>query len=551
MTTSPELHVRSHVSRDLLQTAALFKNERQVVWEYVSNSLQYVEPGTSPIVRVRLDGKNRRITIDDNGRGMDWKDLRDNFFVMHGENVDRAAGRPGRGRFGTGKSAAFGIADVLRLTTVKAGKRTKVELRRTELEAMKSGDPVPVAALEREVSTDQPSGTLIEIEGVHLRALDQPGVIHYIERHLARWPRDVTVIVNNHECEFTEPPIDRAEVFKPTPEEAAALGDVQLTIKVSKSPLDDDLRGISIFSKGVWHETTLLGSEGKEMSEYLFGELDVPNLDDDKSTPPPFDASRSVKLNPDNELVKAIYAFIGPKLESVRKKLVDDQREHKASEEAKRLRQEATKIEAIINNDFNAFRRRLQKVRAATAGTGFDLSEGERDGGGTGEDDFLFGGEEEATVTSETGAVGKTQAGDRKPKSELPRRLNPVVEPESAGDARGHREATDDRKPRPRGGFHIEFEDQGAESARATYVSEKRTIFINLEHPQIGAAKQGRGVEDPVFRRLAYEVAFSEYSVALASELENRGEYLDPSDPIVDIRETLNRVARQAAALYA
>jgi hypothetical protein len=57
--------------------------------------------------------------------------------------------------------------------------------------------------------------------------------------------------------------------------------------------------------------------------------------------------------------------------------------------------------------------------------------------------------------------------------------------------------------------------------------------------------------EDPVFKRLAYEVAFSEYAVALAVELEKRGEYIDPSDPIVDIRETLNRVARQAAPLYA
>ena len=53
MTTS-ELHVRSHVSRDLLQTAALFKNERQVAWEYVSNGLQYVDPGTSPVVRVPI-----------------------------------------------------------------------------------------------------------------------------------------------------------------------------------------------------------------------------------------------------------------------------------------------------------------------------------------------------------------------------------------------------------------------------------------------------------------------------------------------------------------
>jgi hypothetical protein len=550
MTTS-ELHVRSHVSRDLLQTAALFKNERQVVWEYVSNGLQYVDPGTSPVVRVRLDGKNRRVTIDDNGRGMSWDDLNDNFFVMHGENPDRLAGRPGRGRFGTGKSAAFGIADVLRLTTVKAGKRTTVELRRADLDAMSSGDPVPVQKLEREVPTDQPNGTLIEIEGVHLRALDQPGVIHYVERHLARWPRDVTVIVNNHECEFNEPPVERVQAFRPTKEETAALGDVELTVKVSKSPLDDDLRGISIFSKGVWHETTLAGVEGKEMSEYLFGEIDVARLDDDKSTPPPFDTSRSVKLNPDNELVKAMYAFIGPKLEKVRKQLVEAQREHKASEEAKRLRQEASKIEAIINSDFDTFRRRLQKVRAASAGTGFDLSEAEKAGGGSGDDDFLFGGDEPATKTAETGAIGKTQSGKGKPKTELPRRLNPIVEPDEKGEARGHREASEDGKPRQRGGFHIEFDNQGAESARATYVSEKRTIYVNLEHPQIAAAKQGRGVEDPVFRRLAYEVAFSEYSVALASELENRGEYLDPSDPIVDIRETLNRVARQAANLYA
>jgi hypothetical protein len=550
MTTS-ELHVRSHVARDLLQTAALFKNERQVVWEYVSNGLQYVDRGTSPIVRVRLDSKRHLITIEDNGRGMDWADLNENFFVMHGENPDRLAGQPGRGRFGTGKSAAFGIADVLRLTTVKSGRRTTVELRRKDLDEMSSGDPVPVRTIEREVATNQPNGTLIEIEDVRLRSFDQPAVIHYIERHLARWPKDATVIVNNHECEFAEPPVEREEVFRASKAEAKLLGDVELRIKVSKSPLDDDLRGISIFSKGVWHETTLVGADGKDMAEYLFGEIDVPRLDDDDSAPPPFDTSRSVKLNPDNELVRAIYSFVGPKLEKMRKDLVEAQREHRATEEAKRLREEASKIEAIINSDFDAFRKRLQKVRAATAGSGFDVSETEKPGGGAGEDDFLYGGDEPATKTSETGAIGKRGSKNGGPKTALPRRLNPVVEPDEEGQARGHYESPDDGKPRQRGGFHIEFDSQGAESARATYQSEKRTIFVNLEHPQIVAARQGRGVEDPVFRRLAYEVAFSEYAVALASELENRGEYLDPSDPIVDIRETLNRVARQAAELYA
>jgi hypothetical protein len=549
MTTS-DLHVRSHVSRDLLQTAALFKNERQVVWEYVSNGLQYVDPGTSPVVRVRLESKSHRITVEDNGRGMSWGDLRDNFFVMHGENPDRLAGQPGRGRFGTGKSAAFGLADLLRLTTIKNGKRSTVELKRSDLESMSSGDPVPVKTIEREASTNQPNGTLIEIDAVRLRSLDQAAVIHYIERHLARWPRDVTVIVNNHECEFAEPPIERTETFRPTPQEAEVIGDVELKIKVSKSPLDDDLRGVAIFSKGVWHETTLAGAEGKDMSEYLFGEVDVPRLDEDSSAPPPFDASRSVKLNPENELVKATYAFIGPKLDTVRKELVDTQREQKATEDAKRLRQEASKIEAIINTDFDAFRKRLQKVRAATAGSGFDVTETPSLGGAEGDDDFLYGGDESAQMIADTGAVGKTLSANGPTKTKLPRRLNPIVEPDAREETKGHREASDDSKPRQRGGFHIEFDNQGVESTRATYQSEKRTIYVNLDFPQISAALQGRGVEDPVFRRLAYEVAFSEYAVALAVELENRGEYLDPSDPIVDIRETLNRVARQAAALY-
>jgi hypothetical protein len=50
--------------------------------------------------------------------------------------------------------------------------------------------------------------------------------------------------------------------------------------------------------------------------------------------------------------------------------------------------------------------------------------------------------------------------------------------------------------------------------------------------------------------RLAYEVAFSEYAIALSAELNDNDEYTDTSDPIVDIRETINRIARKAASLY-
>src|SRR5438132_6096682 len=97
-TMTDQIYVKSHVARDLLQSAPLFKTDKLVVWEYVSNGLQYVDPGTNPVVKVTLDSKKKKITIGDNGRGMDLAGLK-NFFVMHGENVDRKEGRVGRGRF--------------------------------------------------------------------------------------------------------------------------------------------------------------------------------------------------------------------------------------------------------------------------------------------------------------------------------------------------------------------------------------------------------------------------------------------------------------------
>lgn len=242
-----QILVRSHVARDLLQSAGLFKTDKLVVWEYVANGLQYVEPGTNAVVTVTLDSTRKRIVVADNGRGMDWAGLH-NFFVMHGENLDRKYGRPGRGLFGTGKSAAFGIGDVLRITTVRSGKRSKVELSRADVNAMGSQDPIPVQTHEREVSTVQPNGTTVEIQGIHLRSLDQAGIIRFVEQHLSRWPKSATVFVNNHECEFAEPPVAREKRIRAERPLKQTIGDAELILKVSRAPLDEDHRGVSIYS---------------------------------------------------------------------------------------------------------------------------------------------------------------------------------------------------------------------------------------------------------------------------------------------------------------
>jgi hypothetical protein len=50
---------------------------------------------------------------------------------------------------------------------------------------------------------------------------------------------------------------------------------------------------------------------------------------------------------------------------------------------------------------------------------------------------------------------------------------------------------------------------------------------------------------------LAYEVAFSEYAIAIAQLKIKSGDCFDLTDPIVEIREALNRITRKAASLYA
>jgi hypothetical protein len=544
MKVQDEIFIKSHVARDFLQSAALFKTDKLVVWEYVSNGLQYVDPGTNAIVKVSLNKNQRRITITDNGRGMDWSGLQ-NFFVMHGENVDRRKGNPGRGRFGTGKSAAFGIADLLTITTVRNGKRSKVQLNRSNIEKMNSKDPIPVKAIEREASTSEPNGTIIDIENVHLKSLDQPGVIHFIERHLLRWPKNVTVFVNNHECEFNEPPIASSYSFRPEGKLSEKLGDVELILKVSKAPLEEDLRGVSIYTNGVWLETTLAGNEGREMAQYILGDLDVPKLDNDKSPIVPFDMSRSMRLNTNNETVQAIYAFVGSKVDEVRRELVERDRKRKADEDAKKLAKQAAEIAKVINEDFQAYREKVARAKAKAKGfTDVYPLDSEKS-----DDEIIFGSEIPATVVAPNGDPGSS--GDNKSKGDEPRDLNPQVTsgpPEA--DKLGRQVSASEGNVKSRGGFNVEFKPEGSESHRARYDRALRVIVINLEHPQLEAAKGTASIDDPSFRRLAYEVAFSEYAIALAIELAARNEVIYPDDTIWEIRDALNRVARRAANLY-
>jgi hypothetical protein len=543
-TTNDQLCVTSHVGRDLLQTGALFHRPATASWEYIVNELQYRDLGVR--ARVRVTVADGRIIVSGNGRGMGWSDLQ-RFFTLHGENEERRQGRPGRGLNGTGKSAGFGIAGRLGVRTVRNALRCTVELTRADVLAMTNGDPVPVRVLEKNVPTDEPNGTTITLSHLHVRDVSVAEIIRYVERNLATMPQAGEVWVNDHLCTWQEPDYRLERVHRPQPELARVLGDVPLTLRVTRAPLDKDQAGVAISANGVLHEQTLAGAEGKDMAQYIYGRLDVPRLDDEVNGPvPPFDQTRRLQLNPNNPLVATIYAFIGPPVEALRQELVAARRQERLAEEARRLSRHGEEIARLINTDFRSFRDRLT-ARQARAEGAFDRYAAAGKGPGR----SLAPGDE-VPARPVPRDPGKPGPHNPRPK---PKPRPPLLEDDPNPDAPTNAKVVPGvaRVGGSHGGFRVEFDRMGDNQMRARYIPDGRTIYLNLDHPQIAAALGNGGIDAAPFRRLAGEVAFTEYAIAVTHELNTEGEFLggDTSEPLVVIRETLDRITRAAAGLYA
>lgn len=549
MNAESDLKVVSHVARDLLHSAAHFRSEAAVVWEYVVNSLQYLDEGVTPNVEVDVDSRQRQIRITDNGRGMTAADLKV-FFTMHGENVDRKRGRPGRGKFGTGKSAAFGIANALRVETVRAGKRNVVELDRRLIESS-DGSSIPLRWVAKDEPTDSPNGTVIVISEIVLDRITTAPVIEYIERHLqvfrARLPQ---VAVNDHVCSYQEPTVAERLEFHPTEEQKKVLGDIVMTVKVAAAPLPESEQGMTI-TAGLGNLVAIEtgGIERKEMGNYLFGEVDVPALEAGSSTIEPYDPSRSLKLNLNHPVSLALVQFVGMHLDEVRRRQVAKLREAKKSEEARRLANLADKIAELLNEDFREVSARLQAIRANTAKSGQARGQAAASTAGAEPDGFVEGLNSPGNVNEEP-SEGDSNGNKGKRRKNTPPSLPPPGSPNADGNAAVDPAGGSGKKRNPRGGFSVDYRNLGPNDNRSRYDDNSLTILINLDHPVLKNALGEGNIEDPSFKRLSYEIAFSEYAIAFGYEKAKQDPDMPSDDLLFEVRSTLNRVSARAAALY-
>lgn len=545
MTEQPQLVVRTHVGRDLQQTAQLFRTLEAAAWEYVANSLEYVDAGVKPKVTVELDNRKKSVTISDNGRGMDDEGLQ-RFFTMHGENIDRKSGKRGRGKFGTGKSAAFGIARKLRVSTVHSGRLNVVELRLEDIKASE-GEEIPIHWLVRDEESESENGTVVSIEDILLPRLQPEPLIRNIERHLPYWrAAEPLVYVGPHLCEPWQPSVAAVHSFAPSPDQREVLGDVSLTIKVAQAPLPEGLFGVAVTTApGVLVAIESAGIEAKDFGSYLFGDVEVPALEGAGDELAAYDLSRSLRLNSSNRVAAVLIGFIGYHLEQVRRGLVEEQRQKRRERQFQELEEAAAGIAKLLNEDLSSVADRLADIRAMRRRSG-SVAEAGGTGGGDDPGTWVEGDEQPGLLDVRAHDPSATA----QPKGREAPEIARPGHPDPAGVDRVSPRGGHDGKPRPRGGLQVHYDHLGAEQDRSVYDEGSKVILINLDHPMVEAALGLGAVEDVAFRRLSYEIAFGQYALAVSQEFLKRDPDLTADDVLYEVRDTMRRITRRASGLY-
>jgi hypothetical protein len=170
------------------------------------------------------------------------------FLWLHAENIDRLRGRAGRGKFGTGKSAAFGIGVSLEIDTRRDNMRNVARLTRESIDNS-HGEEIPVDWLVRNEHTSLPNGAHVKIGGIALSRINTQAIIEYLERHLqVFWARLPEVAVNEHVCQYKEPVVEEVFNFEASAGQSKVLGEVKLTIKVSPTPLPQAETGVAVIA---------------------------------------------------------------------------------------------------------------------------------------------------------------------------------------------------------------------------------------------------------------------------------------------------------------
>jgi len=540
----------THAGRSLLQETARFSNEGKAVGEYVKNSWQYTDH--DPTVEIIVNQDNKSIRIQDNSNGMDLNDIKRRFLVLHQENIERAKGKIGRGEYGTGKIAALGIGEILRVRTVRNKKINEFEIRRSDCKAAISEKEVKVHWKKENEDTQEDNGTIIDIlKFRQKRKISINNIKDFLESKTLTetvYKHKINLFLQAEKLEKKEIPYSDKFLVNTDGEFKKIIGDAKLTIKVATRKLDENERGVKVFTKGIYK--AFIKNPSARYNEFIFGECDCDKLIDENQDPPIFDSSRREELNEDNDLARKFKEFVIIEVDKVRKKLEKEANAKRDKEKEEALKKEAEKMKDFFNSDYKEQELAFQKRAAKAKG---NIDEKNKDLPSLGEQKIVIGndfnvnlvdGDDNAGVYdgkgNEGGEGGNSQGkeGGKLEKTDL--------------DSKYKGKDRQTKKRKSGGGFNIDFDNLGVDSYRAKYEDDIRTIVINLDHPFLKKIEEMTGGDrnSTKYMRPAWEAAAFEYAYATTTQKRDSGHVEDDSDAVlIEMTKRVDALLRKMTAL--
>ena len=358
-----------------------------------------------------------------------------------------------------------------------------------------------------------------------MQAVDPQSVQAYLEKLLGQHLRAHKVRVNGKVCRYRQPRAELTFDFPPPESVSALLGRVKCRLSVSPLELERDDNAIAVLCHGFLHAVTLAGRGRDPLVEYIFGEVEVPSLDDDPGPVPPFDNTRSLALNQHNPRVQVLEAWLGECMDEVLAKLEEREKRRRSDRERRLLKRVAGRIKSLLDEDF-------QEIQAALPWANLPSSRG--------------GIQPPSAVSAPRGADTSPPTTPRPRPILIKRSLQWLKRLFKGKNARA--EAVS--RP-PHGGpveFTILYARQGAREPRARYDAEQGIITLNRDHPQLRTAEREAGLQSITYRMLCFDIAFTEYALAVSDTLSRQAaRYKKELDANALVQSILDRLGRRAA----
>ncbi len=538
--------MKGNLGKAILQTSAQFTEPTSAIWEYVINAIEYREKPDG--LRVSITMNKNEVVISDNSNGMDHEILK-NFFTFSGENLARKNKQASwlkRGINGSGKIAAFGFADELEVDTVKNYRRNAYKLTRKYIENNpQDSQEIPLKNLKLDEKVDEPNGTTIKISNLNSKP-DQNKLIRKIEREISHWKSyDIKITVNSVVCEPKQLDIEKTYTFQSEGDIKDRYGDFKLNIHVSKYPLEGFDIGVKVLCNNniVGIEDCGLGSS--PYGNYLTGDVEIPELEKPIDNIFPFDQTRKQILNRTHKGVKELIFFMGPKLESVKKELVDKKNEERNSAKSKKLEKICDGLSNSLNDHWNDIKRKIDVIRGASNAKSA-LSEIFQPGSDEDIEAFIDG--DGVSVSSEE----EFRLGENvKNISPLNDPQNLVVENENSDNQA--QKSSGKKLTRRKSGFIVVNENLGESEQRTLYKKDELKIIINLDHPSTVTCLKScdDDVENISFKRFIFEAVCREFEHAIAQEFidDSQGSY-PPEDLLTEMRFHYDNILRSISSEF-